>query len=297
MSHKAGFVNILGKPNAGKSTLMNAMLGQKLSIITSKAQTTRHRILGILNNDNYQVVFSDTPGIIKPNYKLQEKMMNYVEESLKDADIFLYVFDITDKDSIDDGSELFLKVQNKLQNAKVPVIIAVNKIDLSHQAQLEETMLMLKNKFSNAYIIPVSASKKFNTDAVLNKLLEFLPESPPYYDKEDVSDKPVRFFISEIIREKILLYYSKEIPYSVEIVVNSFKEEEKIIRIQADIYVARDSQKSIIIGKGGIALKKTATEARIDMERFLDKKVFLEIFVKVKKDWRNSDRDLKNLGY
>lgn len=297
MSHKAGFVNILGKPNAGKSTLMNAMLGQKLSIITSKAQTTRHRILGILNNDNYQVVFSDTPGIIKPNYKLQEKMMNYVEESLKDADIFLYVFDISDKESRDEESELFLKVQNKLQNAKVPVIIAVNKIDLSHQAQLEETMLMLKNKFPNAYVIPVSASKKFNTDAVLNKLLELLPESPPYYDKEDVSDKPVRFFISEIIREKILLYYSKEIPYSVEIVVNSFKEEEKIIRIQADIFVARDSQKSIIIGKGGIALKKTATEARIDMERFLDKKVFLEIFVKVKKDWRNSDRDLKNLGY
>lgn len=297
MSHKAGFVNILGKPNAGKSTLMNAMLGQKLSIITSKAQTTRHRIMGILNSEDYQVVFSDTPGIIAPNYRLQEKMMNYVEESLKDADVFLFVVDITDKDTRDEQSDLYQKVEKKLQHTKVPVIIVVNKIDLSNPQQLNDTMEVIEKKFPTAYRLAISAGEKFNTDVVLNKILELLPESPPYYDKEDVSDKPVRFFISEIIREKILLYYEKEIPYSVEVVVNSFKEEENIIRIQADIYVARDSQKSIIIGKAGAAIKKTATEARLDMEKFLDKKVFLEMFVKVKKEWRNNDRDLKSLGY
>jgi GTP-binding protein Era len=295
--HKAGFVNILGKPNAGKSTLMNAMLGEKLSIITSKAQTTRHRIMGILNGEDHQVVFSDTPGIIQPHYKLQEKMMNYVEESLTDADIFLFVIDITDKETADTESELYKKVQQRLQESAVPVIIAVNKIDESDQQKLDAIGELLHNKFPKAALVPVSALKKFNTDVLLKLILEHMPESEAYYDKEDISDKPVRFFVSEIIREKILLYYEKEIPYSVEIAVNSFKEADDIIRIQADILVVRDSQKSIIIGKGGMALKRVGTEARLDMEKFLGKKVFLELFVKVKKDWRDSDRDLKNFGY
>jgi len=295
--HKSGFVNILGKPNAGKSTLMNAILGEKLSIITAKAQTTRHRIMGILNGEDYQVVFSDTPGIIRPNYKLQEKMMSYVEESLTDADIFLFVLDINDRESADDESELYKKVQQRLQSSKVPVIIAINKIDRSDQEKLEKMNELLRQKFPEAYIVPVSALEKFNTDYLLKLILDKLPESPPYYDKEDISDKPVRFFVAETIREKILLYYEKEVPYSVEVAVNSFKEAEDIIRIQADILVARDSQKSIIIGKGGLALKRIGTEARLDLEKFLGKKVFLELFVKVKKDWRDSDRDLKSFGY
>jgi GTPase len=297
MQHKAGYVNILGKPNAGKSSLMNAMLGEKLSIITSKAQTTRHRILGIVNTEDTQLIFSDTPGIVKPVYKLHEKMMDVVQESLKDADIFLFVIDAADKESMEPDSELIAKVHSKLQKVKVPVIIAVNKIDLIDQPKLEGIVEMLKTQFPKAEIFPVSALHNFNLDNLHKRLLELLPESPPYYDKEDISDKPMRFFIAEIIREKVLAQYENEIPYSVEIVVNSFKEEAKITKIQADIFVIRDSQKSIIIGNGGKAIKKLGTDARIDMEKFLDKKVFLELFVKVKKDWRDNESSLKSFGY
>lgn len=297
MQHKAGYVNILGKPNAGKSSLMNAFLGEKLSIINSKAQTTRHRILGIVNTDDVQLIFSDTPGIVKPLYKLHEKMMGVIEESLKDGDIFLLVIDAADKESIEPNSELLEKVHAKLQKVTVPVLIAINKIDLIDQTKLEELVDILKTKFPKSEIYPISALRKFNIENLYNRLVELLPESPPFYDKEDISDKPTKFFIAEIIREKILAYYQKEIPYSVEVVVNSFKEEQKITKIQADIFVMRDSQKLIVIGEAGKAIKKLGTEARKDMEKFLDKKVFLELFVKVKKDWRDSDANLKSFGY
>lgn len=297
MEHKAGYVNILGKPNAGKSSLMNAMLGEKLSIITSKAQTTRHRILGILNTPETQLIFSDTPGIVKPSYKLHEKMMDVVQESLKDGDIFLLVIDAADKESMDADSELLAKVHAKLQKVKVPVLIAVNKIDLIDQPKLEALVELLKEKFPSAEIYPVSVLHNFNLDQLHKRLLELLPENPPYYDKEDISDKPTRFFVAEIIREKILAQYEKEIPYSVEVVINSFKEEAKITKIQADIFVIRDSQKSIIIGNAGKAIKKLGTDARIEMEKFLGTKIFLELFVKVKKDWRDNDSNLKSFGY
>jgi len=297
MQHKAGYVNILGKPNAGKSSLMNAILGEKLSIITSKAQTTRHRILGIVNTPDTQLIFSDTPGIVKPAYKLHEKMMDVVEESLKDGDIFLLVIDAADKESMDADSELLQKVHAKLQKVKVPVIIAVNKIDLIDQPKLEALVEMLKEKFPQAEIYPLSALHNFNLDNLHNRLIELLPENPPYYDKEDISDKPTRFFVAEIIREKILIQYEKEIPYSVEVIINSFKEEKNITKIQADIFVIRDSQKSIIIGNGGTAIKKLGTSARIEMEKFLGTKIFLELFVKVKKDWRDNDSNLKSFGY
>lgn len=297
MQHKAGYVNILGKPNAGKSSLMNAMLGEKLSIITSKAQTTRHRILGIVNTEDTQLIFSDTPGIVKPIYKLHEKMMDVVQESLKDADIFLLVIDSADKESLETDSELLEKVHARLQKVKVPVLIAVNKIDLIDQEKLEKIVELLKTKFPKAEVFPVSALHNFNLDNLHKRLLELLPESPPYYDKEDISDKPTRFFIAEMIREKILSQYEKEIPYSVEVVINSYKEEPKIIKIQADIFVIRDSQKSIIIGNGGAAIKKLGTNARLDMEKFLGAKVFLELFVKVKKDWRDNENNLKSFGY
>jgi GTPase len=297
MQHKAGYVNILGKPNAGKSSLMNAMLGEKLSIITSKAQTTRHRILGIVNTEDTQLIFSDTPGIVKPIYKLHEKMMDVVQESLKDGDIFLLVIDSADKESLEPDSELLEKVHAKLQKVKVPVLIAVNKIDLIDQEKLEAIVEMLKIKFPKAEIFPVSALHNFNLDNLHKRLIELLPENPPYYDKEDISDKPTRFFVAEIIREKILAQYEKEIPYSVEVVINSFKEEPKIIKIQADIFVIRDSQKSIIIGNGGAAIKKLGTNARLEMEKFLGTKVFLELFVKVKKDWRDNENNLKSFGY
>lgn len=297
MEHKAGYVNILGKPNAGKSSLMNAMLGEKLSIITSKAQTTRHRILGILNTPDTQLIFSDTPGIVKPSYKLHEKMMDVVQESLKDGDIFLLVIDAADKESMDTDSELLAKVHAKLQKVKVPVLIAVNKIDLIDQPKLEALVEILKEKFPSAEIYPVSVLHNFNLDQLHKRLLELLPENPPYYDKEDISDKPTRFFVAEIIREKILAQYEKEIPYSVEVVINSFKEEAKITKIQADIFVIRDSQKSIIIGNAGKAIKKLGTDARIEMEKFLGTKIFLELFVKVKKDWRDNDSNLKSFGY
>lgn len=297
MNHKAGYVNILGKPNAGKSSLMNAILGEKLSIITAKAQTTRHRILGILNTEDVQLIFSDTPGIVKPIYKLHEKMMGVVEESLKDGDIFLLVVDATDKESSEPDSELLKKVHEKLRKVIVPVIIAINKIDLINQEKLESIAGVLKTKFPQATIYPISALHKFNIDNLYQRLIDLLPESPPFYDKEDISDKPTRFFVAEMIREKILTHYEKEIPYSVEVVINSFKEEPTITKIQADIFVMRDSQKPIIIGQGGKAIKKLGTAARFEIEKFLKKKVFLELFVKIKKDWRDNDINLKSFGY
>jgi GTP-binding protein Era len=297
MQHKAGYINILGKPNAGKSSLMNAMLGEKLSIITSKAQTTRHRILGIVNTDDYQLIFSDTPGIVKPVYKLHEKMMGVIEESLKDGDVFLLVIDAADKEAMEPNSELLEKVHLKLNKVKVPVIIAINKIDLIDQEKLETMVGILKEKFPTAEIFPISALHKFNIENLRNRLVELIPENPPFYDKEEISDKSTRFFMAEIIREKILSYYQKEIPYSVEVVINSFKEEPKITKIQADIFVMRDSQKLIVIGEGGKAIKKLGTEARRDMERFLNQKIFLELLVKVKKDWRDNEGNLKSFGY
>lgn len=297
MGHKAGYINILGKPNAGKSSLMNAMLGEKLSIITSKAQTTRHRILGIVNTDEYQIIFSDTPGIVKPLYKLHEKMMDAVEESLKDGDIFLLVVDASDPKLLEPDSELLTKVHVRLNKTKQPVLIAINKIDLIDQKKLESIVESLKPLFPSAEIIPVSALHSFNLEHILNRIIALLPESPPYFDKEEISDRPVRFFIAEMIREKALQLYEKEIPYSIEVNVNSFKEEPNLTRIQADIYVMRDSQKPIIIGEGGKAIKKLGTEARLEMEKFLGTKVFLELFVKVKKDWRDNDANLKSFGY
>lgn len=297
MQHKAGYVNILGKPNAGKSSLMNAMIGEKLSIITAKAQTTRHRILGIVNTEDVQLIFSDTPGIVKPVYKLHEKMMEVIEESLKDGDIFLLVIDAADYESMEPDSDLLQKVHAKLQKVTVPVLIAINKIDLIDQEKLEGIAAVLKTAFPTAEIFPVSALHKFNIDNLYQRLIDLLPENPPFYDKEDISDKPMRFFVAEMIREKILTHYDKEIPYSVEVVINSYKEEPKITKIQADIFVMRDSQKPIIIGQGGQAIKKLGTAARFEIERFLDKKVFLELQVKVKKDWRDDDRNLKSFGY
>ncbi|MFH1005148.1 MAG: GTPase Era [Bacteroidota bacterium] len=289
--HKSGFVNIIGKPNVGKSTLMNVFLGEKLSIITPKAQTTRHRIRGILNGEDYQIVYSDTPGIIKPYYKLHNAMMNFVNEALDDADIILFVTEINDKNPIDE------KTLYKIKKIKCPVLILINKIDKGNQELLENKVEKWKSIFSSAEVIPVSALKKFNTDYILKRIIDILPESPPYFPKDELSDKSQRFFISEIIREKIFLLYKQEIPYSVEVVVEEFKEEEKIIRIRAIIYVIRESQKGILIGKGGSALKKTGTEARIDMEIFLNKKVFLELFVKIEKDWRDNNKPLKRFGY
>lgn len=297
MSHKAGYVNILGKPNAGKSSLMNAILCEKLSIITAKAQTTRHRILGILNTDDVQLIFSDTPGIVKPVYKLHEKMMGVIEESLKDGDIFLLVVDASNQESSEPDSDLLKKVHEKLQKVEVPVLIAINKIDLIDQQKLEAIAEVFKTKFPQAEIYPVSALHKFNIDNLYQRLIALLPENPPFYNKEDISDKPMKFFVAEMIREKILTHYEKEIPYSVEVVINTFKEEPKITKIQADIFVMRDSQKPIIIGQGGQAIKKLGTAARFEIEKFLNKKVFLELFVKIKKDWRDDDRNLKSFGY
>lgn len=292
--HKAGFVNIIGSPNVGKSTLMNALVGERLSIITSKAQTTRHRILGIVNGDDYQVIFSDTPGVIKPAYKLQEGMMQFVRTALSDADVVLFMTDIFEDIKIDE--EVLEKVKNMSESQ--PVMVLVNKVDQATQEQLEEKMQYWKEQFPKAVqVIPVSALKSFNVKELFEKILMLLPESPPYYDKEQLTDKPEKFFVAEIIREKILLFYKKEIPYSVEVVVEEFKEDDNIVRIRAVILVARDSQKGIIIGEGGKALKRVGTEARKDIEEFLQKKVFLETHVKVDKDWRDSDRELKRFGY
>lgn len=289
--HKSGFVSIVGCPNVGKSTLMNVLVGEKLSIITSKAQTTRHRIMGIVSGDDYQIVFSDTPGILKPNYKLQEKMMEFVVSAFSDADVFLLIVDIYEDIILDE------KYLEKLKNTKTPVLLLLNKVDMATQEVLDTKMAEWKEKLPNAEILPISALKKFNLENVMYRIVQLLPVGEAFYDKDTLTDKPEKFFVSEIIREKILLQYKKEIPYSVEVVINSFKDEEKILRIQADILVERESQKAIIIGHKGEALKKVGTRAREDAEKFFGKKIFLELYVKVAKDWRNSDSNLKNFGY
>lgn len=289
--HKAGFVNIVGNPNVGKSTLMNLLVGERISIATFKAQTTRHRIMGIYNTDDMQIVFSDTPGVLKPNYKLQESMLNFSTSALVDADVLLYVTDVVEKP---DKNNDFVE---KVSVMEVPVILLINKIDLTNQAALEQLVVKWHELLPKAEIVPVSATNKFNVDYVMKRVRELLPDSPPYFDKDQWTDKPARFFVTEIIREKILLFYDKEIPYSVEVVVEQFKEEAKSIHINAVIYVERESQKGIIIGKQGRTLKKVASEARRDLEKFFAKRIFLETFVKVDKDWRSSDKELRNFGY
>lgn len=289
--HKAGFVNIVGNPNVGKSTLMNLLVGERISIATFKAQTTRHRIMGILNTDDMQIVFSDTPGVLKPNYKLQESMLNFSQSALVDADVLLYVTDTVEKP---DKNTDFME---KVRNLNVPVILLINKIDLINQDLLVKLVEDWHEMLPNAEIIPISAIAKFNVDMVMKRIKELLPDSPPYFGKDQWTDKPARFFVTEIIREKILLYYDKEIPYSVEVVVEKFKEEDNCIHINAVIFVERESQKGIIIGKQGKALKKVATEARKTLEHFFGKSIYLETFVKVDKDWRSSDKELRNFGY
>lgn len=291
MSHKAGFVNIIGNPNVGKSTLMNAFIGERLSIITSKAQTTRHRILGIVNGDDFQVVLSDTPGIIKPAYELQNSMMDFVKSAFEDADVLLYMVEIGEKELKD---EAFF---NKIIHAKIPVLLLLNKIDKSNQEQLEEQVALWQEKVPNAEIFPISALQNFNVQEVFDRILTLLPDSPPYYPKDALTDKPERFFVNEIIREKILLNYDKEIPYAVEVETEEFKEEENIIRIKALIMVERETQKGIIIGHKGAALKKVGIIAREDMEKFFGKQVYLEIFVKINKDWRSNAFQLRRFGY
>ena len=291
MEHKAGFVNIIGNPNVGKSTLMNAFVGEKLSIITSKAQTTRHRIFGIVSGDNFQVVFSDTPGIIKPAYELQESMMDFVKSALDDADVLIYMVEIGEKTLKD---EAFF---NKIINSKIPVLLLLNKIDKSNQEQLETQVSFWKEQVPNAEIFPISALENFNTKEVFERILELLPESPAFYPKDQFTDKPERFFVNETIREKILLNYKKEIPYSVEVETESFVEDEDIIRIQSVIMVERDTQKGIIIGHKGSALKKVGIEARKDLETFFGKQIHLELFVKVNKNWRSNSNQLKRFGY
>ncbi len=289
--HKAGFVNIVGNPNVGKSTLMNQLVGEKISIATFKAQTTRHRIMGIVNTEDMQIVFSDTPGVLKPNYKMQEMMLQFSESALADADILLYVTDVIEKP---EKNTDFLEKVAKMQ---IPVILLINKIDESDQKTLVALVEKWHGLLPKAEILPISAKNKFGTDTLMKRVKELLPESPAYFDKDQLTDKPAKFFVSEIIREKILRYYDKEVPYSVEVVVERFKEDEKKIHINAVIYVERDSQKGIIIGHQGQALKKVSTEARKSLERFFDKKIFLETFVKVDKDWRNSQKELGNFGY
>lgn len=289
--HKSGFVSIIGCPNVGKSTLLNALVGERLSIITSKAQTTRHRIMGIVSGDDYQIVFSDTPGILKPNYKLQEKMMEFVISAFSDADVFLLIVDIYEDIVLE---ESYLE---KLKNTSTPVLLLLNKIDMATQEVLDTKLAEWKEKLPKAEIIPISALKKFNLETVMYRITQLLPSGEAFYDKDTLTDKPEKFFVSEIIREKILLKYKREIPYSVEVIVNSFKEDEKIIRIQADILVERDSQKGIIIGHQGEALKKVGTMARKEAEAFFGKQIYLELFVKVAKDWRNNDANLKHFGY
>ena len=289
--HKSGFVNIVGNPNVGKSTLMNLLVGERISIATFKAQTTRHRIMGILNTPEMQICFSDTPGVLKPNYKLQEQMLQFSESALQDADVLLYVTDMVETP---DKNSDFL---DKVKRITVPVLVLINKIDLSDQKGLTDKVELWHDALPQAEIIPISALHKFNVDNVLKRIQELLPESPAYFDKDQWTDKPARFFVTEIIREKILLYYDKEIPYSVEVVVEQFKETDKNIHINAVIYVERDSQKGIIIGHGGVALKRVSTEARKSLEKFFGKSIYLEVFVKVDKDWRQSDRAMKAYGY
>ena len=289
--HKAGFVNIVGNPNVGKSTLMNLLVGERISIATFKAQTTRHRIMGILNTEDMQIVFSDTPGVLKPNYKLQESMLNFSESALVDADVLLYVTDTVEKP--DKNAECV----DRVRSLKVRVLWLIKELDLRHREDLVKLVDEWHEMLPEAEIIPISAMAKFNVDVVMKRIKELLPDSPPYFGKDQWTDKPARFFVTEIIREKILLYYDKEIPYSVEVVVEQFKEDEKSIHINAVIYVERDSQKGIIIGRQGKALKKVATEARKTLEHFFRKSIYLETFVKVDKDWRSSDKELKNFGY
>ena len=291
MAHKAGFVNIVGNPNVGKSTLMNLLVGERISIATFKAQTTRHRIMGILNKEDMQICFSDTPGVLKPNYKLQESMLSFSESALQDADVLLYVTDMVETP---DKNADFLQ---KVAKMDVPVLLLINKIDISNQQDLTAKVEEWHQALPQAEIIPISALCKFNVDMVLRRIKDLLPDSPPYFGKDQWTDKPARFFVTEIIREKILLYYDKEIPYSVEVVVERFKEDAKNIQISVVIYVERESQKGIIIGHQGVALKKVATEARKTLEKFFGKSIFLETFVKVDKDWRSSDKALKNFGY
>ncbi|MBF1394814.1 MAG: GTPase Era [Prevotella histicola] len=289
--HKAGFVNIVGNPNVGKSTLMNQLVGEKLSIATFKAQTTRHRIMGIVNTDDAQIVFSDTPGVLKPNYKMQEMMLQFSESALADADILLYVTDVVE------NPEKNMDFLDKVSKMTIPVILLINKIDESDQKKLGNLVETWHKLLPNAEILPLSAKNKFGIDILMKRILELLPESPAFFDKDQLTDKPAKFFVSEIIREKILRYYDKEIPYSVEVVIERFKEDDRQIHINAIIYVERSSQKGIIIGHQGMALKKVSTEARKSLERFFDKKIFLETYVKVDKDWRNSQKELNNFGY
>ena len=291
MTHKSGFVNIVGNPNVGKSTLMNRLVGERISIITSKAQTTRHRIMGIVNTDDMQIVYSDTPGVLRPNYKLQENMLQFSESALSDADVLLYVTDMVEKI---DKNDFFLQ---KVQKSEAPILLVINKIDLSDQKGLEAKSDEWLKLLPNAEIIPLSATNNFNITYLQKRITELIPESPPYFEKDALTDRPARFFVTEIIREKILLYYQKEVPYAVEVAVELFKEEQDLIHIKALIIVERDSQKGIIIGDKGMAVKKMGSMARKDIERFFDKKVFLEIFVKVEKDWRSRDNILRNFGY
>lgn len=291
MQHKAGFVNIVGNPNVGKSTLMNQLVGEQISIATFKAQTTRHRIMGIVNTPEAQVVFSDTPGVLKPNYKMQEMMLAFSESALADADILLYVTDVRETPTKNMG---FLEKVSKME---IPVILLINKIDESEQNQLGDLVETWHKLLPKAEILPISAKNKFGTEILMKRILELLPESPAYFDKDQLTDKPAKFFVSEIIREKILRYYDKEIPYSVEVAVERFKEDDRLIRINAVIYVERDSQKGIIIGHQGQALKKVSAEARKSLEQFFGKKIFLETYVKVDKDWRSSKRELRLFGY
>ena len=291
MTHKAGFVNIIGNPNVGKSTLMNALVGERLSIITSKAQTTRHRILGIVNGDDFQILFSDTPGIIKPAYELQASMMDFVKSAFDDADVLIYMVEMGEKELKD---EQFF---NKITNAKIPVLLLINKIDTADQAAVEEKLAYWQEKVPNAEVFLISALEKFNIEGVFNTILEKLPVSPAFYPKDQLTDKPERFFVNEAIREKILMHYKKEIPYAVEIETEEFFEDEKIIKIRSVIMVERNTQKGIIIGHKGAALKRVGTEARKDLQKFFQKKIHLELYVKVNKDWRNNKNQLKRFGY
>ncbi|MDO6675306.1 GTPase Era [Tenacibaculum sp. 1_MG-2023] len=291
MTHKAGFVNIIGNPNVGKSTLMNALVGEKLSIITSKAQTTRHRILGIVNEEDYQIVFSDTPGIIKPAYELQESMMDFVKSAFEDADVLIYMVEVGEKEL---KNEAFF---NKIIHSKIPVILLLNKVDKSNQEEVEAKIEYWKKKVPNSFVYVISALEKFNVDTVFYKIIELLPDAPPFYPKDQLTDKPERFFVNEKIREKILQHYKKEIPYSVEVETESFVEEDNIIKIRSVIMVERDTQKGIIIGHKGSAIKRVGTEARKDLQQFFDKKVFLDLYVKINKNWRSNDRQLKRFGY
>ncbi|WP_299583240.1 GTPase Era [uncultured Sunxiuqinia sp.] len=291
MTHKSGFVNIIGNPNVGKSTIMNALVGERLSIITKKMQTTRHRIKGIVSGEDFQIVYSDTPGILKPNYKLQESMMKFVNTALIDADVILYVTDVVEKA---DKNEEYLE---KIRKSNAPVIVLINKIDLSNQGEVMKQYEYWKDLLPAADVFAISATERFNIGPIFDRILELLPEAPPYFPKDELTDRNDRFFVSEIIREKILLYYQKEVPYSVEVEVEEFKEEEKLLSLRCVINVARDSQKGIIIGHQGAALKKVGTQARKDLEEFFQKKVFMQLYVKVAKDWRDKDRMLGNFGY